>query len=339
MEKPVRIVSNDKIRTFNEKVRNGLEHALNFMLATDDASKVTIGNFDPFLMPIEAYITAYKKKSILVKIFAEKAFQGELYWFFEMKSAVVLGGMLRMLPPPALAEKVALGTFDETDQDAFGEVGNQLSGILDRAFRTLTNKNVHLRMDFNKKVYPDESIKLETFLNKEEYVVLLTEVSMGTHGKQKLTLLLPRTLYEVLLNLEIELEGITPKSLLVYSWDPERIVALQAAMNSRYTKVIGLQKPEDILERLNTPHLAGIALDLRALTFPLPHAENLLIKRLTANRTFMRTPHFFSWENSSEEGLKELRKMGLSGATQAALPTEFPKWAHAFTQDPSRNPG
>ncbi|MGZ3686009.1 MAG: hypothetical protein ACXVCI_19295 [Bdellovibrionota bacterium] len=103
MEKPVRIVSNEKIRTFNEKVRNGLEHALNFMLGTEGAARIQFGPFDPFLMPIETYISAYRKKSILVKIAADKAFKGELYWFFEMKSAVVLGGMLRALPAPALA--------------------------------------------------------------------------------------------------------------------------------------------------------------------------------------------------------------------------------------------
>ncbi len=154
MEKPVRIVSSEKIRNFNEKVRNGLEHALNFMLANDDGSKATISSFEPFLMPIETYISAYKKKSILIKLHASKAFEGELYWFFEMKTAVVLGGMLRMLPAAALQEKVEEGTFDATDQDAFGEVGNQLSGILDRAFRTLTSKDVHLRMDFNKKSTP-----------------------------------------------------------------------------------------------------------------------------------------------------------------------------------------
>src|SRR5262249_35029051 len=131
MEKPIRVETNEKIRTFNEKVRNGLEHALNFMLATDDSNKILISTFDPFLMPIETYISAYKKKSILIKILSSKAFEGELYWFFEMRSAVVLGGLLRQLQPNVLQEKLAKGDFDAMDQDAFGEVGNQLCGILD----------------------------------------------------------------------------------------------------------------------------------------------------------------------------------------------------------------
>lgn len=338
MEKPVRIVASEKIRSFNEKVRNGLEHALNFMLGTDDSNRVTIGGFDPFLMPIETYISAYKKKSILVKIFAEQAFTGELYWFFEVKTAVVLGGMLRMLASSALDEKVAKGDFDATDQDAFGEVGNQLCGILDRAFRALTSKNVHLRMDFNKKVYPDETIKVENFINREEYVVLLCEVNMGNYGKQKLTLLLPRSLYEVLLNLELELDGITPKTLLVHSWDPERIVQMQTKLNSRYVKVLPVEKPEDMLDRIGAPNISAVALDLKALQFPLPLNDSLLFKRFLANRTFMRFPMFLTWQNPTADGVKELHKMGLLGASPASLLGDFPKWSHGITQDPSWRP-
>lgn len=154
LEKPTRITGNEKMRTFNERVRNGLEHALNFMLAAESTSKFTVTAFEPFLMPIESYINSYKKKSVLVKLYAEKAYEGELYWFFEIKSAIVLGGMMRMMTPSSLQERVTAAIFDETDQDAFGEVGNQLSGILDRAFRTLTNKNIHLKMDFKRRCIP-----------------------------------------------------------------------------------------------------------------------------------------------------------------------------------------
>jgi|GEM_PF-4501850 len=336
MEKPVRIVTNDKIRTFNEKVRNGLEHALNFMLATDAAGRITIGPFDPFLMPIETYISAYKKKSILIKLHAGRAFEGELYWFFEMKTAVVLGGMLRLLPAAALQEKVDEGTFDAMDQDAFGEVGNQLSGILDRAFRTLTSKDVHLKMDFDKKIYPDEVIRVESFVNKEEYVVFLSSITVPGQGNQKLTLLMPRTLYEVLLNLEVELDGISPKVLLLYSWNPERVEKLQMEMNSRYTKVIPVANPEDVLTKLDTPGLVGIGLDMKPLTFPLAHQDNILFKRMIANRSFTRMPYFLTWDSATDQGVAELTKLGIAGATKAPLNTKFAEWAQSFTKDPSK---
>lgn len=330
MEKPVRIVGNEKIRTFNEKVRNGLEHALNFMLGTDGAAKISIGAFDPFLMPIETYISSYKKKSILIKLQAKKAFEGELYWFFEMRTAVMLGGMLRLLPASALQEKVAQGTFDATDQDAFGEVGNQLSGILDRAFRTLTSKDIHLRMDFNKKVYPDEAIEMSSFLNHEEYVVLLCNIAIPEQPAQKLTLLLPRTLYEVLLNLEIQLDGITPKNLLIYSWSPERLEKIQMALNSRYIKVVPLEAVDDALLKMEQMNVTAVGLDVKPLTFPLAHQDNILFKRLLSNRNFIRLPSFVTWDNATDEGVQVLQRMGFAGATKSPLLTGFTPWLQAF---------
>ncbi len=332
MEKPVRINGNEKIRIFNEKVRKGLEHALNFMLGTENENKVQFGAFEPFLMPIESFIQSYKKKSIFIRLFAESAYQGELYWFFEMKTAVMLGGMLRMLPPAALEEKVGKNEFDASDQDAFGEIGNQLSGILDRAFRTLTNKNIHLRMEFKKIIYPDEADKVDKFHNAEEYVVLLSNITIAGNAAQKITLMIPRSLYEVLLNLEIELEGIKPKALLVHSWNTERMEEIRSVMNSRYIKVTPLEQLEDLFSKLDIPNLSAIALDLKTLSFPLGPQDFLFFKRVLSHRAFTRIPLFLSWGNSTDEGVKELIKMGLIGATKMSLAADFPKWAQAFTK-------
>lgn len=335
MEKPVRIIENDKIRTFNDKVRNGLEHALNFMLQSEE-HKIQISHFEPFLMPIESYIKAYKKQSVLIKLFSLNAYSGELYWFFELKTAVILGSLMRMLPFASLEEKLKNPVFDATDQDAFGEVGNQLSGILDRAFRTLTKKDIHLRMDFNKKVYPDESISLSSFLNKEEYVVLLCTVTVPKHGGQKLTLLLPRTLYEVMLNLEIQLEGISPKIVLVHSWSEERVEKIQSEMNSRYTKVIPIASPDDILTRIDTPGICAVGIDMKSLSSPLSMQDSILMKRFAANRTLSKLPYFLTWGGATEASVKEVQALGLAGASHGDFELNFARWAHAFTADPSK---
>lgn len=336
MEKPIRIIENEKIRTFNDKVRNGLEHALNFMLGTADNNKIQISHFEPFLMPIEAYIGAYKKKAILIKIYSDHAYQGELYWFFELRTAVILGSLLRMLPISSLEEKLAKEDFDATDQDAFGEVGNQLGGILDRAFRTLTKKDIHLRMDFNKKIYPDESVSLSSFLNREEYVVLLCAITVPKHGGQKVTLLLPRSLYEVMLNLEIQLEKITPKVVLICSWDEDLVEKIQSEMNSRYTKVVVAQNPDDIFTMIDQPNLTAVGIDLKSLSFPLAMQESIYLKRLASNRALAKIPYFLTWGNPTDAGVADLRGLGLKGATTGNFKNNFPRWAHAFTADPSR---
>jgi chemotaxis protein CheY-P-specific phosphatase CheC len=336
MEKPVRIQGNEKIRSFNEKVRHGIEHALNFMLASDEGAKFSIGAFEPFLMPIEAYLEAYKKKSVMIKIFADKAYKGELYWFFEIKTAVVLGSLLRMLPASSLNERLDRMEFDEMDQDAFGEVGNQLCGILDRAFRALTTKNIHLRMDFKKKVYPDETIQIGSFQNKEEYVVLLCSITHAQFGTQKITLLLPRSLYEVLLNLELDLDGITPKLVLLYSWNEEQLEALQTELNTRYTKIIPLRSADEVITKCEMPGVVAAGVNMKSLGFPLTHNDTIFIKRLAGHRGLSKVPFFFSWENSKQPEVDELRDMGLTGATPAAMAQHFSRWVKAFTQDPAK---
>ncbi|MGZ3693034.1 MAG: hypothetical protein ACXWQO_02285 [Bdellovibrionota bacterium] len=330
MEKPVRINASEKIRGFNEKVRNGLEHALNFMLAAEEGSKINIGAFEPFLMPVEAYISAYKKKSILIKIHAEKDYSGELYWFFELRTAIVLGALMRMMAPGAFAEKLKAEIFDVTDQDAFGEVGNQLCGILDRAFRTLGSKNIHLRMDFDKKVYPDESIHLSSFKNKEEYVVLLCPITMPHHGTQKLTLLLPRSLYETMLNMEIDLDGIQPKLLLLHSQDKALVQKLQMELSSRYVKVLVCDSPDQILDKIETPGVAAVGIDLKEMKVPFAHQDLIFLKRLAANKTLMRMPYYLSWKGADPKSIQEAVKLGLVGANPRPFPEYFSSWAASF---------
>jgi hypothetical protein len=335
MEKPVRILETEKIRGFNERVVNGLEHALNFMLGSEEDKKIEITNFEPFLMPVEAYLAAYKKQSVMIKIHSDKDYQGELYWFFEMKSAVVLGAQMRMMLPATIDEKLAKGTFDAADQDAFGELGNQLCGILDRAFRTLTRKDIHLRMDFEKKVYPHESIQVSSFRNEEEYVVLLANLKIPRYGNQKLTLLLPRSLYEVMLNLEVSLEGIKPKKLVLYTHQEALRESLQSKLNSRYTKVVCVQEPDELFKAIEGSDVAAAGIDLKPVSFPLSHQDSIFFKRLASNRLLAKLPYFLSWEKATEAEIKQINDLGLQRATTVPLRVGFAHWAQAFIQAPA----
>lgn len=334
MEKPVRIVLTEKIRGFNDRVVNGLAHALNFMLGADDDKRIEISEFEPFLMPLEAYLAAYKKQSVMIKIHSDKDYQGELYWFFEMKSAVVLGAQMRMMLPATIDEKLAKGIFDAADQDAFGELGNQLCGILDRAFRTLTRKDIHLRMDFEKKVYPHESIQLGSFRNDEEYVVLLTNVKIPIYGSQKLTLLLPRSLYEVMLNLEVSLEGITPQKLVVYSHQEELREKLQSQLNSRHVKVVCVEEPDELFKAIEGPEVAAVGIDLKPVSFPLSHQDSIFFKRLASNRLLTRLPYFLSWEKATPDEVKQIVELGLTKATTMPVRAGFAHWAQSHLKPP-----
>ncbi len=332
MEKPVRIIATERIKTFNHKVSHGLEHALNFMLGTDEETKIKIADFDCFLMPIESYLAAYKKNSILLKVYSDKDFKGEIYWFFELPAAILLGAILRILPEPILKEKLANQNFEKEDADSFGEVGNQLCGILDRAFRTLTAKNIHLTLDFDKPVFRDTAIEPSIFKNKEEYVVLLTTITVPKHGSQKLTLLLPRSLYEVMLNLELGLEGITPKTIVLYHPDEFYTEALRQATNNRYRKIIAAKEPDDIFNCLEDESIVGVAIHLKRLSFPLEHSDSILIKRVAANKKLAKLPLLLTWGNPSAEGVATLTAMGISGASEENFDKAFPTWLDSATK-------
>jgi hypothetical protein len=316
-------------------VRSGLEHALNFMLGAQGNQSVVITTFEPFLMPIETYLEAYKKQSVLIRIYSDQDYKGELYWFFEMKTAILLGSMMRMVPANSVQEKLNRGELDPTEQDSFGEVGNQLSGILDRAFRSLTRKNIHLRMDFNKVVYPSTSIGPENFKRDEEFVVLLSSIQIPEHGAQKLTLLLPRSLYEVMLNLEVSLVDIVPKKVVFHS--PAEAVAekVQTELISRHVKAVRCDQPDDVLTLVDQPHVAAVGLEVKRPTFPLQHQDMIFFKRLASNRTFTRLPYFLTWEGATDDEVKEVAKLGLTGATTGSFADNFARWAKTFTDAPT----
>lgn len=320
--KPVRIVSNDRIKDFVKEVTIGLESAIKFITEKD----IKLSNMDLFLMPISTYLEAYKKKSVLLKIHAEESFHGEVYWFFELKTAVLLGALLRQMSPDARREKIRLEQFDATDEDSFGEVGNQLCGILDRIFRKLTSKKIHLRLDFKKSIYPNEQINIGAFTTQEEFVVFLTNINFPDEGTQKLTLLLPRSLFEVMLNMELQLEGLTPKNIVLYSWNKDFCQSMQKKFNTRFTKIIVAQDPDDILHLVKSKQTCAVAVELENLHVPLQHNDAIFVKRLTSNDTLMRLPFVFSVKGGSENTLTHLQQSGLAAATSSDLEKIFEPW-------------
>ncbi len=197
----------------------------------------------------------------------------------------------------------------------------------------MTKKNIHLRMDFNKVIYPSESIGVKNFLNTEEYVVLLATVTIPKHGGQKLTLLIPRSMYEVMLNLELNLQGIEPKNVLVYSADENMREKIQKDLNSRYTKVWVFEQPEDLLPSLDKLKVSAVGFDFKKLQFPLQLQDQILLKRMGANRALAKLPYFFTWEGAADAEVDEVKKLGLNGATTGNFAANFPLWCRSFTQD------
>lgn len=322
---PVKILATDRAKNFGAKIAEGLEKAMNFITGQTD---IKVGPFDAFLMPIETYLSVYKKKSVMLKFYVEKAFEGECYWFFEFKTAVALGAFIRLQTESAIAEKIKQENLEKEDHDSFGEVGNQLCGVLDREFRLLTMKKLHLRLDFGKKVYPDEDVRPEHFKTDQEYVVLLSSMTMPKVGAQKLTLLIPRQLYEVMLSMELELDGITPKITILYSPDSDFCADAQLKLNNRHGKVLVAKEPEEILAMCKKQGVVGAAVELPAMAVPFGHKETIFLKRFAANDTLMnKLPCILSMAEAGPAHIQKLHELGIKVATQESIRTRFLEWS------------
>jgi hypothetical protein len=323
MIQPAKIVVNEKIRGFFTLLGLKIEESLQFITS----EKVSLSPFDAFLMPRDTYLHAYKKKSVLIKIHAEKLNPCQLYLFFELQTALATGALMRMMPTPAIMERLKAESLDQVDQDSFGEVGNQLCGILDRVFRNYSGKDLHLRMDFDKKIYPDESIKPETFSNKEEYVVLVSTITIPNYTAQKVTLLMPQSYFELLNSQPTRLENINQAPLLLYTHDQDFAAQMSKQINGRYARLLVAPAPDDILHMSKEPALKGIAVHLGPIKFPLDHETTIFLKRFAHHDMFNRVPLIFTFENADPAGIAELTNLGIKNVGPNNVRKIFYTWA------------
>lgn len=70
----------------------------------------------------------------LTRVAVDGDLQAEVAIFIRLKDAILLGGTLIMLPPSELAERMKKEAFGEEEADAFGEIANIITGVLNSAF-------------------------------------------------------------------------------------------------------------------------------------------------------------------------------------------------------------
>lgn len=153
---------------------------------------------------------------------------------------------------------------------------------------------------------------------------------------QEMTLLLPRSLVQVMLDIDVELESFKAKKVLLYHWNPNLLTRIQMEMNSRYTKVIPMDTQDEVFSLLGADNVAAVGIGLRKLRFPLPHDDTIYLRRLAKELINSHIPYFLSWESPSDEGLKELARIGLTQANKLSIEKDFIPWADRITRDPTR---
>ena len=334
MDKIVKIKTNEKINAFNEKIRAGLQHGINVILGLDSSSQILFGGFELSLTSIENFVEKYNEESVLLTVISDKDPKGEFYWFFELKAAILMGSLMRMLPASKVVEKMIQRIFDDSDLDSFGEVGNQLSGILDRAFRALSKKDIHLKMDFKKYVFPQQASEKKTFLNQEDYVVLTCQATLQNFGNESISLLIPRSIYEKVINAELEIEGQDPRSILLYSHITEEASSLFEKLNTKHTRITLATDRDDILTKLDSGKFAAAGIHLAQFPVPLAVRDSIFLKRIASNRYLTKIPYLLIIDETSDETMAEFAKLNLKGLSSGSFLNRFPRWLQVIVKDP-----
>lgn len=91
----------------------------------------------------EDYFTETIGKRVLTRIAVDGDQSGEMYLLAPVQDVIRLGGTLVMLPPSELEARVRKGEFGEEENDAFGEIANIVTGIINSLFKENYPKKFH----------------------------------------------------------------------------------------------------------------------------------------------------------------------------------------------------
>ena len=83
------------------------------------------------------------KKTVLTRLSVSGDQSGDCFFFSELKDAILLAGILVMLPSNELEERMAKEVFGDEENDAFGEIANIITGSLSNTFEEEYKGELH----------------------------------------------------------------------------------------------------------------------------------------------------------------------------------------------------
>lgn len=337
MLKPIRVTPTEQSQEFAFKLTSELETILQFMLMGNPCE---LTPFEAFSMPISTYLQAYRKKSVLITVDIEGSETDKIYIFFEFTSAIVLGCYLRQQPELVIKAKVKSQEFPGIAQDAFGEIGNQFTGALDRSIRHLSNAELHLVMDFEKNIFPDEKIAEDFFIKRKEYIVWVSTLTLEPYSKEKLTMLIPQNVFEKIIGQRITLVGLIPQKVAFYSHDKEFAKYVKENVESRYCFVDIQDDLGDIVHCAKSSEYSIVVLDFPEVSLPVPHDIDMFIKRILKTNFQNSKKVWVSVQNATPSSVDALQFAGLRSASLADAKKDLIPWINntvkAMVSDPSK---
>ncbi|MGR3311275.1 MAG: response regulator [Candidatus Brocadiales bacterium] len=168
--------------------------------------QIIFENYQFDIMTIDRFLSQDNTNYMLIKAAVEESYKGYLYMLFHAKDAIAISGLLMAIDEQQIREKIKEETLDDETTEAFQEFGNQVSGMLDGAFRKNLPNPIHIVQSQNTPFNRQKAEELPPKLLKEEGVVLTSDMSISGFDTSIFSLFLPKVLGEAFYEETIEIQ-------------------------------------------------------------------------------------------------------------------------------------
>lgn len=242
---------------------------------------------DPRIQQIskERFFSEANGKLVLTRAAVNGDLEGEIFIFTPLRDAILLGGTLIMLPPSELETRIKKAEFGEEENDAFGEIANILTGVIN----TLFEENFPKKLRFIKTaLQPVNASKIESGgvepFPPQKLLQGSFSMKMEGHSLGTLDILFPASLFLPTedtsepppLSTATPQSGLTPKSdaekttrlplVLILAEQGSEIETISEALQKNAFEAACLGFQDDAREFLKNKDVSGVFLVMREVT-------------------------------------------------------------------------
>lgn len=142
------------------------------------------------------YLARMEEQAVLTRMAVSGDQQDEAYTVVDLKTAIIFGGTLIMLPDDELKSRAKDKVFDEEVADAFGEISNIMAGVYTAVFLERLTQKLHCKKTEVSSFAPWEATDTSPFPERA-YYLSTTSIKLEDRDMGKIETLFPVEILEL----------------------------------------------------------------------------------------------------------------------------------------------
>lgn len=142
------------------------------------------------------YLARMEEQAVLTRMAVSGDLQDEAYSVVDLKTAIIFGGTLIMLPDDELKSRAKDKVFDDEVADAFGEIANIMAGVYTAVFLERLTQKLHCKKTDVASFAPWEATDTTPFPERA-YYLSTTSIKLEDRDMGKIETLFPVELFDL----------------------------------------------------------------------------------------------------------------------------------------------